>query len=428
MVAIQGYEGSFHQEAAKEFFGKDVKVICCDNFRDVVRIAGSKKESDGGVMAIENSIAGSILPNYNLLKKSNLRIIGEVYLQIRQNLLVNPGVKLEDIREVHSHPMAIQQCFAYLDRRCWKLVETEDTALSAERLFITDEVLASEPAQDSAAAAALQGRFTERRRVAASFMFGARVVRFVTRSGVDAVNATEDIREGLEVLAIAGHTLGSGNGLQHDAFGLGDLYLGAEIGDHALAFLRGRIEARRLLETNAWDGVIGAADAFLYTGVGGRGGLVLTAQGAGGWHTSAPFQLVVSSPRTMRGFGLSALPAGQRVVVQAEHRYFLGTLFGAVDVGTALFADAGRGWAGDAPFGENTGTLVSAGGGIRLGFPTGSRLTTRFDLAFPVRGGSGYEFRVTVGRQFGISAPAPYDVERSRLPISTIDLFSFQRY
>ena len=109
-MSIQGFEGSFHQEAARIFFGKDVEVICCSTFRDVIKIAASKKESDGGVMAIENSIAGSILPNYNLLQKSNLSIIGEVYLQIKQNLLVNPGVKLEDIREVHSHPMAIQQC------------------------------------------------------------------------------------------------------------------------------------------------------------------------------------------------------------------------------------------------------------------------------------------------------------------------------
>ena len=85
-------------------------------------------------MAIENSIAGSILPNYNLLKKSNLVIAGEIYLQINQNLMVNPGVKLEDIREVHSHPMAIQQCLAYLDKYDWKLVETEDTALSAKHI------------------------------------------------------------------------------------------------------------------------------------------------------------------------------------------------------------------------------------------------------------------------------------------------------
>ena len=133
-VSIQGYEGSFHQEAARQFFGKEVEVLPCANFRDVVKIASNKKESDGGVMAIENSIAGSILPNYNLLQKSNLKIVGEVYLQIKQHLLVNPGVKLEDIREVHSHPMAIQQCLEWLDKYNWKLIETEDSALSAKHI------------------------------------------------------------------------------------------------------------------------------------------------------------------------------------------------------------------------------------------------------------------------------------------------------
>ena len=133
-VSIQGYEGSFHQEAARQFFGKEVEVIPCATFREVVKIAASKKESDGGVMAIENSIAGSILPNYNLLQKSSLRVVGEIYLQIKQNLLVNPGVTLKDIREVHSHPMAIQQCLEYLDKYDWKLIETEDTALSAKHV------------------------------------------------------------------------------------------------------------------------------------------------------------------------------------------------------------------------------------------------------------------------------------------------------
>lgn len=133
-VSIQGYEGSFHQAAARQYFGEEVEVIPCATFREVVRIAGSKKESDGGVMAIENSIAGSILPNYSLLQKSNLHVTGEVYLPIKQQLLANPGVTLEDIREVHSHPMAIQQCLEYLDKFDWKLVETEDTALSAKHL------------------------------------------------------------------------------------------------------------------------------------------------------------------------------------------------------------------------------------------------------------------------------------------------------
>ncbi len=131
-IAIQGYEGSFHQTAARTFFGKHVQVLPCATFRQVVKLAGDKKQSDGGIMAIENSIAGSILPNYQLLQKSNLFITGEVYLQIRQHLLVNKGVQISDIREVHSHPMAILQCTNYLDKQNWKLVETEDTALSAK--------------------------------------------------------------------------------------------------------------------------------------------------------------------------------------------------------------------------------------------------------------------------------------------------------
>ncbi len=132
VISIQGFEGSFHQMAAQLFFGKDVEVITCHTFKEVIKVASNKKESDGGIMAIENSIAGSILPNYNLLQKSNLKIVGEIYLQIRQNLLVNPGVKLEDIREVHSHTMALQQCYDFLDKHTWKLVETDDTALSAK--------------------------------------------------------------------------------------------------------------------------------------------------------------------------------------------------------------------------------------------------------------------------------------------------------
>ncbi len=131
-VTIQGYEGSFHQVAARQFFGKNVEVICCPTFRDVIKIASDTTQSDGGLMAIENSIAGSILPNYNLLQKSNLQVVGEVYLHISQNLLVNPGVELEDIHEVHSHPMALLQCIEYLEKYNWKLIETEDTALSAK--------------------------------------------------------------------------------------------------------------------------------------------------------------------------------------------------------------------------------------------------------------------------------------------------------
>lgn len=133
-ISIQGFEGSFHQVAARQFFGNNVEIICCSTFREVVNIASNKNESDGGVMAIENSLAGSILPNYNLLQKNHLKIVGEIYLRINQHLLINPGVTLEDIREVHSHPMALLQCMDYLEKYNWKLIETEDTALSARHI------------------------------------------------------------------------------------------------------------------------------------------------------------------------------------------------------------------------------------------------------------------------------------------------------
>ena len=126
-ITIQGYEGSFHQIATQQFFGKDTQVQPCDTFRQVVH-AVQDGTVDGGMMAIENSIAGSILPNYNLLQKSGLVIVGEVYLQVRQHLMTNPGVTLEDIKEVHSHPMALQQCMDYLVQHHWKLVETEDSS------------------------------------------------------------------------------------------------------------------------------------------------------------------------------------------------------------------------------------------------------------------------------------------------------------
>jgi prephenate dehydratase len=133
-VAIQGYEGSFHQEAVRIYFGDKTNILACAKFQDVVTSVADPGLCDAAVMAIENSIAGSILPNYSLLRNSELVITGEIYLQIRQNLVVNPGITLKDIKEVHSHPMAILQCLDYLNQFDWKLIETEDTALSAKHI------------------------------------------------------------------------------------------------------------------------------------------------------------------------------------------------------------------------------------------------------------------------------------------------------
>ena len=132
-VAIQGYEGSFHHIVARRFLGERAEIVPCDTFREVAR----QVESGGaeyGIMAIENSIAGSILPNLGILHNSRLQVTGEYYLHIRQNLMALPGVGLEGIEEVHSNPMALLQCVDFLDTHRWRLVETEDTALSARRI------------------------------------------------------------------------------------------------------------------------------------------------------------------------------------------------------------------------------------------------------------------------------------------------------
>lgn len=133
-IAIQGYEGCFHQIAAQNYFNNEIEIAPCATFSELVRMT-SENGVDHAVMAIENSIAGSILPNYNLLQRSQLYVTGEIYLNIRQHLMVMPGQTLDDIKEVHSHPMALLQCMDFLDKHLnWRLVETEDTALSAKSL------------------------------------------------------------------------------------------------------------------------------------------------------------------------------------------------------------------------------------------------------------------------------------------------------
>ncbi|MDH3648094.1 MAG: prephenate dehydratase [Saprospiraceae bacterium] len=138
-VAIQGYHGAFHEIAARLYYEDDIAIIPADTFDEVVSLVESHDRADTGIMAIENSIAGSILYNYNLLNESNLQIIGEVFLRIKQNLLVVPGSQLEDLKEVHSHPMAIAQCKQFF--RAYpniKLVETKDTAESARDIQVNN--------------------------------------------------------------------------------------------------------------------------------------------------------------------------------------------------------------------------------------------------------------------------------------------------
>ena len=136
-VAIQGGFGAFHEIAAKEFFnGNSLKIVPCDTFTDLFDELKEKK-IDCGIVAVENSVAGSLLQNHTFLHECNLPIVGEQYLRIVQNLIALPGQKLEDIKEIHSHPVAIQQCYIFLNelrKKGVKIIDSVDTALSAKRI------------------------------------------------------------------------------------------------------------------------------------------------------------------------------------------------------------------------------------------------------------------------------------------------------
>ncbi len=133
-VAIQGIAASYHHEATRLYFKDDVDIIECNTFKNVCEQL-AHNGIDYAVMAIENSIAGSILPNYNLIKDYKFFIIGETYLPIGLHLLANKNVSIEDIRYVESHPMALAQCTNFLSEHPeMVIVEGDDTASVAKRI------------------------------------------------------------------------------------------------------------------------------------------------------------------------------------------------------------------------------------------------------------------------------------------------------
>jgi prephenate dehydratase len=162
-VAIQGIRASFHEEAALKYFGENIETVECNSFKQTLE-ALKNKEADYVVMAIENSIAGSILPNYSLLLSYAFPVIGEIYLPIQLHLMALPGVKFEDIKYVTSHPIAIRQCVDFFDEYPHlNIIESNDTAACAKR--IRDEQLTDTVAIANTLAARLYGLDVLERRI-----------------------------------------------------------------------------------------------------------------------------------------------------------------------------------------------------------------------------------------------------------------------
>ncbi|MDR3184849.1 MAG: prephenate dehydratase [Prevotellaceae bacterium] len=155
-VAIQGALGSFHEIAVRQYFGKeDLDIMPCETFKDVFA-AIERNSTVIGIIAIENTIAGSLLPNYNLLKESGCVVIGEHKLRIEHNLVALKGQRITDLTEVHSQSIALLQCGEFLEQHKFlKAVESFDTAGSAK--IIAEEQIGQRGAICSAAAAERYG-------------------------------------------------------------------------------------------------------------------------------------------------------------------------------------------------------------------------------------------------------------------------------
>lgn len=133
-VSIQGIQGAFHEEAARLYFKPEIKIVPNLTFPELIESV-QNKAADFGIMAVENTISGTIHANLNLIKHSGLQITGEVYLPIKQNLIALPNTNLQNISEIHSHYMAINQCREFLKQfNTIKIIESDDTALSIKNI------------------------------------------------------------------------------------------------------------------------------------------------------------------------------------------------------------------------------------------------------------------------------------------------------
>ena len=228
-----------------------------------------------------------------------------------------------------------------------------------------------------------------RRIVRANALAGYRDISFVRLEGLDALAAAQDVPIGFQVGTLIGRSLPiPGEREDDDVFLAGDVYLGATSGS-STSRLQLQAEGRRPIGSSGWDGVIATGRLTHYLRVSPRQRNQTVLEFSGAYHQRTPFQLLLGVPEGgVRGYEESFLAGGQRLVARTEQRYTLGNPFGLADAGVAVFADAGRQWAGDVPFGVTTPLKASIGVSLLAAVPRKSTRVWRADLAIPLSAGA----------------------------------------
>jgi len=264
----------------------------------------------------------------------------------------------------------------------------------------------------------LVGRFVDHRIARLNALWGVRDIGFARVQGFDALTATQDLPIGFQLGTLFGRTLSVLGSRDDDIFMAGDLYVGA-VGRNNGLRLQLEGEGRRSNDGGGhWDGVLANGRAVEYLKLVPRTTTTLSLEYSGGWRQRIPFNLRLSDPDGgVRGYASSNTPGGQRVVGRFENRVFVGHPFGQTDFGIGVFADAGRLWAGDIPYGVSTPMRGSVGISLLGSAPSGSARVWRLDLAYatapdPTR--HRFELRFTNTNKTTFFLTEPADVQNTR--------------
>jgi hypothetical protein len=291
-----------------------------------------------------------------------------------------------------------------------------------------DDAIGLPPVPDSTVQyGTLLARYPSRRNTRINVLWGLRSIGFLPVYHFDALEAVQDMRVGFQFGSLVGRGVQAFDGRDNDFYLAGDLYAGGGTAN-TFAYLAAAGEGRQDYSANLWDGILASARLTMYHRIDGNQTLVGTLDWGSGWSQRIPFQLRLGEAEGgVRGYLDSPDAGAMRGVARLEDRIMLGRIRDQAAVGLAVFVDAGRVWAGDAPFAVTTPVKTGVGVGLLGAFPPGSQRTWRLDLAVPVNhdARARWEVRLSVISVTRQSDLEPRDVRYSRELVAPSSVYSW---